>query len=97
MTLPALFKAQVWVNPDSEVFGDPAARDALQAEIDKEALTEEALGDRGEVSTEALPAGMLPDGAAPATMSLMPMRRSRMRLLVRNRHRWSSAGTRTQQ
>ena len=65
VTLPALFKAQVWVNPDSEVFGDPAARDALQADIDKEAVTEEALGDRGEVSTEALPAGMLPDGAAP--------------------------------
>jgi len=65
VTLPALFKAQVWVNPDSAAFGDPAAREGLQADLDKEALTAEALGNRGEVSTQALPAGMLPDGAAP--------------------------------
>ena len=65
VTLPALFKASVWVNPDSAVFGDPAAREGLQADLDKDALTEEALGTRGEVSTEVLPAGMLPDGAAP--------------------------------
>jgi peptide/nickel transport system substrate-binding protein len=65
VTLPALFKAQVWVNPKSAVFGDPAARDALQAALDKQALTEDSLGPRGEVSAEALPAGMLPEGAAP--------------------------------
>jgi peptide/nickel transport system substrate-binding protein len=65
VTLPALFKASIWVNPESPVFGDPAARDALQADLDKETLTEESLGERGEASTDVLPAGMLPDGAAP--------------------------------
>lgn len=65
VTLPALFKASVWVNPDSPVLGEPTARAALAGALDKEALTEEALGSRGEVSTEVLPAGMLPDGAAP--------------------------------
>ena len=65
VTLPALFKASVWVNPESAVFGDPAAREALQGSLDKDELTADALGARGEVSTDVLPAGMLPDGAAP--------------------------------
>ena len=65
VTLPALFKEQVWVNPASAVFGDQSAREALLGDLDKAALTEQTLGVRGEVSTDALPAGMLPDGAAP--------------------------------
>lgn len=65
VTLPALFKASVWVNPESPALGETNARAALNGALDKDALTEESLGSRGSVSTEVLPAGMLPEGAAP--------------------------------
>lgn len=63
--LSALFKQQVFVNPDSQALGSPEAREALQGALDKEALTAEVLGDRGVPSTDIYPAGMLPEGEAP--------------------------------
>ena len=60
-----LFKAGVWINPKSPVFGPADVRAALRANLDNETLTKELYGDFGTPSTEVYPAGMLPDGAAP--------------------------------
>ncbi|MEZ0074222.1 ABC transporter substrate-binding protein [Planotetraspora sp. GP83] len=63
--LPTLFKTQLWVNPDSAVFGPLAARQALRDSLDTVALTKQIYGDRATASTEVYPEGMLPKGAAP--------------------------------
>ncbi len=62
---PILFKAGVWVNPKSPVFGPSNVRAALRANIDNAAITKELYGDFGKVSDEVYPKGMLPEGAAP--------------------------------
>lgn len=62
---PALLKGQVWINPDSAVFGPAPARRALRDALDPEALTTEIFGDQGSPSTDFYPTGMLPAGAVP--------------------------------
>ncbi|MGY1808013.1 ABC transporter substrate-binding protein [Blastococcus sp. SYSU D00669] len=61
----ALLKAQVWVNPDSAVFGPVEARAALRDALDPAELTEQVFGAQGAPSTDFYPVGMLPDGAVP--------------------------------
>jgi peptide/nickel transport system substrate-binding protein len=61
----ALVKALVMVNPASQVFSPPQAREALSAALDQTALTATAFGDQGSPSTQFYPIGMLPDGAVP--------------------------------
>jgi peptide/nickel transport system substrate-binding protein len=68
----ALVKALMMVNPESRVFGAPAARAALNAALDREALTKSVFGDQGIPSTQYYPNGMLPDGAAPDAPPLDP-------------------------
>jgi peptide/nickel transport system substrate-binding protein len=68
----ALLKAQVWVNPDSAVFGAMDARAALRDALDPEALTKQVLGDQGSPSTDFYPTGMLPAGAVPDERHLDP-------------------------
>ena len=62
---PALFKAMLMMNPDSATLGSAEARAALRAAIDNTATTKEIFGERAVPSKNVLPAGMLPDGAAP--------------------------------
>lgn len=62
---PALFKVQVWVNPDSAVFGSMEARTALRDSIDRDALTQSVYGDRATPSADFYPEGMLEKGAVP--------------------------------
>jgi peptide/nickel transport system substrate-binding protein len=62
---PALLKAAVWVNPESQVFGSPTVRQALRESLDNTELTKQVYGNRAKPSTEAYPPGMLPKGAAP--------------------------------
>lgn len=69
---PALFKAQVWINPASKEFGPAAGRRALQAALNVQQLTAEAFGARGTPSTQFYPTGMLPSGAVPDTSSYHP-------------------------
>jgi peptide/nickel transport system substrate-binding protein len=61
----ALVKALVMLNPDSKVFGAPAARGALSAGLDPTALTTAVFGAQGSPSTQFYPTGMMPDGAVP--------------------------------
>jgi peptide/nickel transport system substrate-binding protein len=61
----ALVKALIMVNPDSKVFGPPAARGALTAGLDQTALTTTVFGAQGSPSTQFYPTGMMPDGAVP--------------------------------
>jgi peptide/nickel transport system substrate-binding protein len=61
----ALVKALIMVNPDSKVFGPPAAREALSAGLDQTALTTTVFGAQGSPSTQFYPTGMMPDGAVP--------------------------------
>lgn len=65
VSLPVLFKASVWVNPASPVFGPANVRAALRAYLDNDAITKELYGEFGTPSKDVYPAGMLPDGAAP--------------------------------
>ena len=53
-SFPSLYKAAIWVNPASKVFGKPAMRAALRAGVDNVSLT-----------TQVYPNGMLPAGVAP--------------------------------
>lgn len=62
---PALLKAELWVNPESKVFGSPKVRTALRAYLDNAELTKEVYGSLAKPSTEVYPPGMLPKGAAP--------------------------------
>ena len=62
---PALLKAQVWVNPDSKVFGAMPARRALRDALDPATLTTQVLAAQGKASTDFYPTGMLPAGAVP--------------------------------
>lgn len=62
---PALFKAELWANPSSKVVGSPAVRAGLRGALDNAALTQQIFGPRAVPSTQVLPNGMLPDGAAP--------------------------------
>jgi peptide/nickel transport system substrate-binding protein len=68
----ALIKALVMVNPESHIFGPPEARAALNAAVDREALTKSVFGDQGAPSTQYYPNGMLPDGAVTDTPALDP-------------------------
>jgi peptide/nickel transport system substrate-binding protein len=68
----ALVKALIMVNPDSKVFGPPAAREALSAGLDQTALTTTVFGAQGSPSTQFYPTGMLPDGAVPDHHDLDP-------------------------
>lgn len=68
----ALVKALVMVDPDSAVFGPPAARAALSAALDQTTLTTTVFGDQGSPSTQFYPTGMLPDGAVPDTHAYDP-------------------------
>ena len=65
LAIKTLFKAGLWINPKSPVFGPADVRSALRAYLDNETLTKELYGDFGTVSTDVYPAGMLPEGAAP--------------------------------
>jgi peptide/nickel transport system substrate-binding protein len=58
---PVLFKAGVWINPKSPVFGPAEVRAALRANLDNEEITKELFGDFGTPSTEVYPASMLPE------------------------------------
>jgi len=69
---PALFKAQVWINPASAVFGPMTARRGLQAALDVKQLTAEVFGSRGTPSTQFYVEGMLPDGAVPDSPAYQP-------------------------
>jgi peptide/nickel transport system substrate-binding protein len=69
---PALFKAQVWINPASAVFGPMAARRGLQAALNVKQLTNQVFGTRGTASTQFYPAGMLPNGAVPDSPAYHP-------------------------
>ena len=59
----ALVKALMMVNPESQVFGSPAARTALNEAFDRTALTKNVFGAQAVPSTQFYPNGMLPDGA----------------------------------
>ena len=58
---PVLFKAGVWINPKSPVFGPAEVRAALRANLDNEEITKELFGEFGTPSTEVYPASMLPE------------------------------------
>lgn len=60
-----LYKAAVWINPSSKVFGPAASRAALRAYLNNDTLTKQLYGEYGTTSTDVYPAGMLPPGAAP--------------------------------
>lgn len=62
---PALFKAEILVNPASAALGSAKARAALRASLNNQQLTSEIFGPRAVPSKDVLPAGMLPAGAAP--------------------------------
>ena len=47
LTLKTLFKAGVWINPKSPVFGPANVRAALRANLDNETITKELFGDFG--------------------------------------------------
>jgi len=68
----ALVKALMMVNPESQVFGSPAARTALNEAFDRTALTKNVFGAQAVPSTQFYPNGMLPDGAAPDAPTLDP-------------------------
>jgi peptide/nickel transport system substrate-binding protein len=61
---PALDKLYVGINPRSAVFGNPAVRAALRADLNNTALTHQVMGPDGIPSTNFLPNGMLPNGMA---------------------------------
>jgi peptide/nickel transport system substrate-binding protein len=65
LPIKTLFKAGLWINPKSPVFGPAGVRAALRAYLDNETITKELYGDFGTTSTDVYPAGMLPEGAAP--------------------------------
>jgi peptide/nickel transport system substrate-binding protein len=69
---PALFQAELWVNPKSSVFAQPSVRAALRASLDNQQLTKQIWGSRATPSTNVYPAGMLPAGLAPSVPSLDP-------------------------
>ena len=68
----ALVKAEVMINPASQVFGSRDARAALSAGLDQNALTKTVFGAQGSPSTQFYPVGMLPDGAVPDTHAVDP-------------------------
>ena len=61
---PTLYKAAVWINPKSPIFGGAKARAALRADLDNATLSKQLYADFGTPSTDVYPAGMLPAGAA---------------------------------
>jgi peptide/nickel transport system substrate-binding protein len=69
---PALFQAQIWINPKSAVFGAANVRTALRAALNNKQLTEQAYGPTGTPSTNVYPAGMLPNGLAPDESTYNP-------------------------
>jgi peptide/nickel transport system substrate-binding protein len=69
---PALFKAEVMMNPASPTLGSATARAALRAALDNTAITKDIYGERASASKDVLPAGMLPAGAAPDVPQLDP-------------------------
>src|SRR6202043_2564009 len=50
-SFPALWKQELWINPTSSVFGQPAMRAALRAGISNATLTKGAFGPYGTPST----------------------------------------------
>ncbi len=63
-TYPAFQKTQLKVNPNKPPFSDKALRQALRQAIDRDKLVPQVFGDIAKVSTQMLPAGMLPEGTA---------------------------------
>ncbi|MCU1428043.1 MAG: transporter substrate-binding protein [Actinomycetia bacterium] len=62
ITIPALQKSVLKINPQKAPFNDLSLRQALRAAIDRNKLTSEIYGNLGTVSTQMLPAGMQPAG-----------------------------------
>jgi peptide/nickel transport system substrate-binding protein len=56
---PALLKTMAVVNPNKAIFSSLAVRQALAKALDKAGITRQAFGQRGTVSTQIYPAGML--------------------------------------
>jgi peptide/nickel transport system substrate-binding protein len=70
---PALFQAELWVNPKSAVFADPHVRAALRASLENKQLTQQIWGSKTATpATTVYPEGMLPNGLAPLSTSYQP-------------------------
>jgi peptide/nickel transport system substrate-binding protein len=63
ITIPALQKQVLKINPQKAPFNDLSLRQALRSAIDRKTLTTDVFGDLGTVSTQMLPAGMMPAGS----------------------------------
>ena len=70
---PALFQAEVWINPKSPVFASPNVRAALRASLDNKQLTEQIWGSQTATpASNVYPEGMLPNGLAPLSVNYQP-------------------------
>lgn len=73
---PAFFKSLVFVNQNKGVFKDQALRNALQAAVDKNAITSAVYGENGSVSNQMYPVGEFPAGQAADDTPLDPSKLS---------------------
>jgi peptide/nickel transport system substrate-binding protein len=70
---PALFQAEVWVNPKSAVFAGPKVRAALRASLDNTQLTQQVWGSQSATPARTVyPEGMLPANVAPLSNNYQP-------------------------
>jgi peptide/nickel transport system substrate-binding protein len=62
-SMPSFTTEQVYVNPNTGLLADPAARKAFQQALDVETLRNQVFKGRSQAATGNYPAGMLPAGA----------------------------------
>lgn len=76
---PSFFKSLVFLNQNKGPFKDQALRNAVQAAVDRKAITSAVYGENGAVSDNMYPAGQMPAGQAADNTPLDP---SKLKALV---------------